>query len=162
MTMDHDVTMDSRLSVDDTIKDQYLTFAIEHEDYGVEIAYVKEIVNIAMHPITKVPEMPEFIEGIINLRGELIGVLDVRKRFGLHFKEYDEETCIIIIIGGNDLGLLGLIVDAVRETAIIPEDSMAPPPSARLSYVNQFIRNIGRVNNDVKLLLDLDKFLHQD
>lgn len=162
-TLDQDVALDTRLTTEDTIKDQYLTFAIEGEEYGVEISKVKEIVKMA--PITWVPEMPNFIEGIYNLRGELIGILDVRKRFGMEPKEYDEDTCIIVIIGKGDLGLLGLIVDAVRETAIIPEDKMAPPPNARLSYANQFIRNIGQAStdpNDVKLLLDLEKFLSYD
>ena len=143
---------------DDTIKDQYLTFAIEDEDYGVEIAYVKEIIK--MQSITKIPEMPNFIEGIINLRGDLIGVLDVRKRFGKPPKEHDEETCIIVIIYGDYT--LGMIVDAVQETAIIPEERIAPPPSAKLSYSNQFIRNIGKVGDDVKLLVDVERFLAQD
>lgn len=145
-------------SEEDTIKDQYLTFAIENEDYGVEIANVKEIIK--MKKITKVPEMPSFVEGIINLRGDLIGVLDVRKRFGKQSKEHDEETCIIVIMY-NDY-TLGLIVDAVRETAKIPASKMAPPPNARLNYANQFIRNIGRVDESIKLLLDLERFLSHE
>jgi purine-binding chemotaxis protein CheW len=161
MNIEHDIMMEGHSSTDNTIKDQYLTFVIDDEEYGVEIAKVREIVP--MSPITWVPEMPNYIEGLYNLRGELIGVLDVRKRFGLAPKEYDEDTCIIVIIAGDTLGQLGLIVDAVRETAIIPESKMAPPPNARMSYVNQFIRNIGRVGDDefnVKLLLDLEKFLN--
>ena len=145
--------------VSDLIKDQYLTFAIQDEDYGVEIAFVKEIFK--METITKVPEMPRFIEGIINLRGDLIGVLDVRKRFGMPPKEHDEETCIIVIVH-EDYGALGMIVDAVCETAIIPESKISAPPSAKLSYANQFIRNIGKVGDEVKLLLDIDRFLAQD
>ena len=143
---------------DDTIKDQYLTFAIEDEDYGVEIAYVKEIIK--MTPITKVPHMPGFIEGLINLRGDLIGLLDVRKRFNKPTKEHDEETCIIVIVFGDFT--LGMIVDAVQETAIIPEERISPPPSAKLSYANQFIRNIGKVGDEVKLLMDMERFLMQD
>jgi purine-binding chemotaxis protein CheW len=149
---------DEEKQQDDTIKDQYLTFAIEDEDYGVEIAYVKEIIK--MQPITKVPEMPSFIEGIINLRGDLIGVLDVRKRFNKPSKEHDEETCIIVLTYADYT--LGIIVDAVQETAIIPEDRITAPPSAKLSYANQFIRNIGKVGDDVKLLLDVERFLAQD
>ena len=141
------------------IKDQYLTFKIEDEVYGVEIAYVKEIIK--MQAITKVPEMPMYIEGITNLRGDLIGVLDVRKRFGKPTKEYDEETCIIVIIH-EDYGALGMIIDAVQETATIPESKITAPPSAKLSYSNQFIRNIGRVGDEVKLLLDVDRFLAQE
>jgi purine-binding chemotaxis protein CheW len=144
--------------IDDTIKDQYLTFAIEDEDYGVEIAYVKEIIK--MTPITKVPEMPSFIEGLINLRGDLIGVLDVRKRFGKPSKEHDEETCIIVLNYGEFT--LGMIVDAVQETATIPDERISAPPSAKLSYANQFIRNIGKVGAEVKLLMDVERFLAQD
>jgi purine-binding chemotaxis protein CheW len=144
--------------IDDTIKDQYLTFAIEDEDYGVEIAYVKEIIK--MTTITKVPEMPNFIEGLINLRGDLIGVLDVRKRFGKPSKEHDEETCIIVI-NYTDY-TLGMTVDAVQETAIIPEERISAPPSAKLSYANQFVRNIGKVGDEVKLLMDVERFLAQD
>jgi len=143
---------------DNTIKDQYLTFAIEGEDYGVEIAYVKEIIKVT--PITKVPHMPSFIEGLINLRGDLIGLLDVRKRFGKPTKEHDEETCIIVIIYADYT--LGIIVDAVQETVTISEDRIFAPPSAKLSFSNQFIRNIGKVNEDVKLLIDLEKFLAQE
>ena len=143
---------------DDTIKDQYLTFVIEDEEYGVEVAYVKEIMK--MRSITKVPEMPSFVEGILNLRGDLIGVLDVRKRFGKPTKEYDVETCIIVITYNEYT--LGLIVDAVQETTIIPEDRIAPPPSAKLNFANQFIRNIGRVDDGVKLLLDVERFLLQE
>ena len=144
---------------DDTIKDQYLTFTIEDEDYGVEVAYVKEIIK--MRAITKVPEMPGFVEGILNLRGDLIGVLDVRKRFNMPTKEHDVETCIIVI-NYNEY-TLGLIVDAVQETTIIPEDQILAPPSVKLSFSNQFIRNIGKVSDDdVKLLLDVEKFLLQE
>jgi len=142
---------------EDTIKNRYLTFIIDGEDYGIEIAYVKEIIPI--QKITKIPEMPEYIEGILNLRGDLIGVVDVRKRFSMIPKEYDEDTCVIVIIYTDFT--LGLIVDAVQETSTINEDRMSPPPSAKLSFANQFIRNIGRVGDEVKLLLDLEKFLDQ-
>jgi purine-binding chemotaxis protein CheW len=104
--------------------------------------------------------MPNFIEGLINLRGDLIGVLDVRKRFSKPSKEHDEETCIIVL-NYNDF-TLGMIVDAVQETAIIPEERVSAPPSAKLSYANQFIRNIGKVGEEVKLLMDVERFLAQE
>lgn len=151
-------TLHEGINIEDTLRNQYLTFKIEDEDYGVEIAYVKEIIK--MRPIIKVPEMPKFIEGITNLRGDLIGVLDVRTRFGKPTKEHDEETCIIVTSYGEYT--LGMIVDAVQETAIIKEEDIAPPPSAKLSYANQFIRNIGKVGDQVKLLLDVERFLAQD
>jgi purine-binding chemotaxis protein CheW len=104
--------------------------------------------------------MPDFIEGVINLRGDLIGVLDVRKRFGMVPRDYDEATCIVVIFYLDYL--LGLIVDSVKETVIIPENQIAPPPSARLRSYNQFIRNIGQVGEEVRLLMDLERFLAQD
>jgi len=156
--MAEDQNLIDGIEQDDTIKNQYLTFRIEDEDYGVELSYVKEIIKIK--PITRVPEMPSFIEGLVNLRGELIGVLDVRKRFGKPSKEYDVETCIIVIV--YEAYTLGLIVDAVQETMTIPESMISPPPSAKLNFSNQFIRNIGKVKDDVKLLLDLEKFLSHD
>ena len=158
MAIEHDALLNTDVVVEDTIKDQYLTFAIDGEDYGIEIANVKELIK--MQAITKVPDMPYYIEGIANLRGDLIGVLDMRKRFGLPPKEYDEATCIVVIIY-NDY-LLGLIVDAVKETATIPEENITAPPNAKLSRQNQFIRNIGKVGNSVRLLIDLEKFLAQD
>ena len=141
----------------DTIKNMFFIFEIDGEDYGVEVAYVKEI--IPTKPITKVPHLPNFIEGIINLRGDLIGVLDVRKRFGKMPKEYDEETCIVVI-EVNQYNL-GLIVDKVNAAYTIPPQNVAPPPSAKLNSYNQFIRNIGQTADGVKLLLDLEKFLEQ-
>lgn len=149
--------------LDDIMKNQYLTFAIGNEDYGIEIAYVKEIIK--MQPYAKVPHMPAFIEGLINLRGDLIGMLDVRKRFALEPKAHDEETCIIVLIVEDYL--LGIVVDAVHETVLIDSTNIAPPPSAKLNFANQFIRNIGSVTNsdgtsEVKLLIDIGRFLAQD
>lgn len=142
---------------EDTTKDQYLTFEIDNEDYGVSISNIKEIISIC--PITLVPETPEYLEGIINLRGDIIPVIDVRKRFGKMPREYDELTCIVVI--EHDQFTIGLIVDRVKEVMYIEGDNVLPPPSAKLSHYNQFVRNIGRVGDGVKLLLDLEKFLNQ-
>jgi purine-binding chemotaxis protein CheW len=158
MAIAHDSLLNTDVEVADSIKDQYLTFEIDGEDFGIEISTVSEL--IPMQPITKVPEMPYYIEGITSLRGDLIGVLDVRKRFGKPPKDYDEATCIVVIMYEDYL--LGLIVDAVKETTTIPEANITAPPSAKLSRSNMFIRNIGRVDDSVRLLLDLEKFLTQD
>ena len=145
-----------------TIEDMYFVFEIEGEDYGVEVAFVKEIVPIPINKITKVPHLPDYIEGIVNLRGDLIGVLNVRKRFGKAPKEYDEKTCIVVLdLSQLNLGLLGLIVDSVNAAYTIPKDDISAPPSAKLNNHNQFIRNIGRTADGVKLLIDLEKFLEQ-
>ena len=140
---------------DDTTKDRYLTFNIDSEAYGLEIASVKEIIE--MLPITKVPESPDFVEGIINLRGDIIGVLDVRKRFLKHPKPYDDQTCIIVV--EHEDYNLGLIVDSVNEVMTIGDENISAPPSAKLNHYNQYIRNIGQMEAGVVLLLDLDKLL---
>ena len=150
--------MSSDSTAHDTIKDMFFIFEIDGEDYGVEVAYVNQI--IPMQTITRVPQMPNFIEGITNLRGDLIGVLDVRKRFGKRSKEYDEQTCIVVIVYNQYT--LGLIVDGVKATQTIEPANISTPPTAKLNKYNQFIRNIGQVGNSVKLLLDLDRFLAQD
>jgi len=141
-----------------TTKDRYMTFNIDSEEYGLEISSVKEIIE--MVPITRVPDSPDYVEGIINLRGDIIGVLDVRKRFSKIPKPYDAQTCIIVV--EHEEYVLGLIVDSVNEVATIAESSIAAPPNAKLNHYNQYIRNIGRINdNEVVLLLDLEKLLQQ-
>lgn len=146
--------------VDNSIDNQYLTFAIENEEYGVEIVNVKEI--ITMCAITRVPHTENYLKGIINLRGEIIPVIDVRERFLKPSKEYDGLTCIIVI-EYKDYSM-GLIVDKVEEVMFISEESLTLPPNDRYSYYNQFIKNIGRANDDnkLKLILDLDKLLVQN
>ncbi len=145
---------------DNGIENQYLTFVIEDEEYGVEIANVKEI--ITMCTITKVPHTDSYLKGIINLRGEIIPVIDVRGRFLKPVKDYDGLNCIIVI-EYKDYSM-GLIVDRVEEVMFISEESLIAPPSDRVSYYNQFIKNIGRARDDqkIKLILDLDKLLTQN
>ena len=153
-----EMMLDEQVNAQDAMKDMFFIFEIDGEDYGVEVAYVREI--IPMQKITRVPKMPHFIEGITNLRGDLIGVLDIRKRFGKVPKEYDEHTCIVVILYNNYN--LGLIVDSVKAALTIKSENVSPPPIAKLNTYNQFIRNIGKVGpSDVKLLLDLEKFLEQ-
>ena len=145
----------AEVSAIDTTKDRYMTFNIDSEEYGLEISSVKEIIE--MVPITHVPESPEFVEGIINLRGDIIGVLDVRKRFCKDPIPYNEQTCIIVVEHCDYT--LGLIVDSVNEVMTINEENISPPPSAKINHYNQYIRSIGQVENEVVLLLDLEKLL---
>ncbi|MCL2852980.1 MAG: chemotaxis protein CheW [Defluviitaleaceae bacterium] len=142
-------------NIEDTTKDKFLTFIIDDEEYGVEIAKIREIISICK--ITKVPESPDYVEGIINLRGDIVPVINVRRRFSKPWKEYDALTCIVVI--EYNTYKIGLIVDSVNEVAYIQEENILPPPSSKINYYNQFIRNIGRVEEDVKLLLDLDRLL---
>ncbi len=155
--IDDSIDNDGLHEVDST-KDQYLTFVIEDEEYGIEITNIKEIISICA--ITQVPGTESYIKGIINLRGDIIPVIDVRKRFGKPPVEYNDLTCIVVIEYKEYS--LGLIVDNVEEVIYIDESNVLPPPNAKLNHYNQFIRNIGRVGDSIKLFLDLDKFLVQD
>lgn len=143
---------------DDTQKDKYLTFRLDVEDYGLEIRHVKEIISI--QKITDVPDLPDFIKGVINLRGQVIPTLDLRLRFGLPEKQYDERTCIIIT-NMNDVSV-GVIVDTVNEVLDIPSEMITPPPSVHKGVAHRFIQGLGRVGEDVKIILNAEKLLHED
>lgn len=142
---------------EDTLGGRFLTFPLENESYGIEIRYVTEIVGI--QSITEVPELPEYIRGIINLRGKIIPVMDVRLRFKKNRIEYNDRTCVIVI-DIRDVSI-GLIVDNVSEVISIPEtEIVAPPEIGRDS--NRYIKGIGKVGSEVKLLLDCEKLLNED
>lgn len=141
---------------EDTQKDKFLTFEIEKEIYGIEIHLVTEIIGI--QPITEVPEVPNYVKGIINLRGKIIPVMDVRLRFKKEFREYNDRTCVIVIESGNVV--LGLIVDSVAEVLVLSEENIVPPPEIRSSK-NKYIKGIGKVGETVKLLIDCDKIFNE-
>ncbi|MVX62937.1 chemotaxis protein CheW [Clostridium chromiireducens] len=142
---------------EDTQRGKYLTFVLDNESYGIGINNVTEIIGI--QPITLVPELPDYIRGIINLRGKIIPVMDVRLRFRKIFREYNDRTCIIVI-DINELAI-GLIVDSVSEVLIIPDQDIIPPPN--LSKVNnKYIKGIGKTGSEVKLILDCDKLISDD
>jgi len=141
--------------VEDTQKGRFLTFVIGKEVYGIGIKYVTEIISI--QKITEVPELPDYIKGIVNLRGKIIPVLDVRLRFRKEAKEYSDRTCIIVIdIKGISVGL---IVDSVSEVITISDENIVPPPDANTGFCNKYIKGIGKVGNEVKLLLDCSRLL---
>lgn len=143
---------------EDTQKDKYLTFHLAGEDYGIEILYVIEIIGI--QSITEVPDMPSFIRGVINLRGKVIPVMDIRARFALPDRAYDDRTCIIVV--NIDDVEVGLVVDEVSEVADIPAASVEPPPRTGKSAGGQYIQGMGKIEKDVKILLDVHKLLFND
>ncbi len=147
---------------EDTQKGRFLTFPLGGESYGIEIRYVTEI--IGMQPITAVPELPDYIRGIINLRGKIIPVMDARLRFQKPFQEYDDRTCVIVIdvkeMDGKDISI-GLIVDSVSEVITIPDEDIVPPPSIQ-KVTNRYIKGIGKTADEVKLLLDCEKLLNEE
>ncbi|MCX8043317.1 MAG: chemotaxis protein CheW [Desulfobacterota bacterium] len=142
---------------EDTQKDKYLTFTVGGEDYGIEICYVTEIIGI--QKITDVPDMPAYIKGVINLRGKVIPVLDVRIRFRMPEREYDDRTCIIVVnVTGNPIGL---VVDTVKEVLSIPPPQVEPPPEIS-GTAQQYLKGLGKVSDEVKILLDVEKLVRRD
>lgn len=142
---------------EDTQKGKFLTFSLGSEYYGIDIMYVTEIVGI--QPITVVPELPEFIKGIINLRGKIIPVMDARLKFKKEPKEYNDRTCIIVI---DVLELsIGIIVDAVSEVLNISDDNIVPPPNIN-STGRKYIKSVGKSNDQVTLILDCEKLLNEN
>ncbi len=142
---------------EDTLKGKYLIFSMGKESYGMEIRYITEIIGI--QPITEVPEMPEYIRGITNLRGKLIPVMDARCRFKKALREYDDRTCIIVIETNNIS--IGLIVDSVAEVLTIDEKDIELPPEMRKEK-NKYIKGIGKTGGSIKLLIDCEKLLSDD
>jgi purine-binding chemotaxis protein CheW len=151
-----DVNVNFEEMEEDTQKDRYLTFSLDKENYGIDVSYVTEIIGI--QAITEVPELPAYVRGIINLRGKIIPVMDVRLRFKKELRDYNDRTCIIIV----DIRELpiGLIVDSVSEVISIPEQDVVDPPQINQGYGNRYIKKIGKVGSDVKLLLDCDRLLN--
>lgn len=144
--------------LEDTQKDKFLTFTLCNESYGIEIKHVTEI--IGLQPIYEIPELPQYIRGIINLRGKIIPVMDVRLRFKKVFRDYNNRTCVIVV-NIKDTAI-GLIVDSVSEVLSISETDIISPPDFGISAANEYIKGIGKVSNEVKLLLDCDKLLGKD
>lgn len=143
---------------EDTQQDRYLTFSLGNQIFGIEIKYVTEIIGI--QPITEVPEMPDYVKGIINLRGKIIPVIDVRLKFRKDPVDYNDRTCIIVI-DIHEISI-GLIVDNVAEVLTIIGENIVPPPDYRTGFQNRYIKGIGKSDKDVKLLLDCDKLLKEE
>jgi purine-binding chemotaxis protein CheW len=144
--------------LEDTQKGKYLTFAVGKEHYGIEIKFVTEIIGI--QEITSIPELPAYIKGIINLRGKIIPVMDVRLKFKKDAIEYNDRTCIVVVDIKNIS--IGLIVDKVAEVISIEDENIVPPPDTRTGFNNRYVKGIGKVQNEVKLLLDTDKLFNED
>ncbi len=144
--------------MEDTQEDKYLTFVLNREEYGIEIKHVIEIIGI--QNITSVPDMPHYIKGVINLRGKVIPVMDVRIRFNINEQAYNERTCIIVITVSEQL--VGLIVDEVSEVLDIPKASVEPSPKVNRGEGSKFVQGMGKVGDAVKILLSADKLLFEE
>ncbi len=135
---------------------QLVVFQLSHQTYGIDIALVYEIIR--METITKVPRTPQFVEGVINLRGKIIPVIDICKRFNLPDSDKTGTSRIIIVdVGGNTIGM---IVDAVSEVLRVPADSIEPPPPMIDGIDAAYLRGIAVLDNRLIILLNLDKILY--
>jgi len=143
---------------EDTLSNRFLTFHLGGEDYGLEIRYVTEIVGV--QKITVVPDLPDFVKGVVNLRGQVIPVIDVRLRFKMEARPYDERTCIIVV--NLDGAFVGLIVDTVQEVREIPSDKVSAPPRFGHAEKSRYILGMGKVGSEVKILLDVGKLLKEE
>jgi len=136
---------------------KYLTFKLSGEEYGVEILKVREINGLM--DITAVPRMPTYMKGVINLRGKVIPVIDLRLKFGLVEAEHTDQTCIIVVDVGQEVGI---IVDTVSEVLDIPSANIEPPPTMGGGVDTSFILGMGKVGEAVKILLDINQVLTTD
>lgn len=141
---------------EDTQEGKFLSFRIGNEVYGIEIRHVTEIVGI--QKITEVPDMPHYVKGVINLRGSVIPVVDVRLRFNMKPRDYDDRTCVIVV--NVNESPIGLVVDAVREVISILPEQISPPPSVSKGEVTKYIQGIGRFDEDVIILLAMNELLY--
>lgn len=134
---------------------QLVGFQLDGEEYGIDILKVQEINRIT--EITKIPQSPDFVEGVINLRGNVIPIIDLRKRFNMPHKEYDKQTRIVV----GEIGdrTVGFIVDAVSEVIRLPENTIEPPPNIMSDDRTDYILGVGKLDDRLLMLLDIDKIL---
>lgn len=145
---------------EDAQRGKFMTFQTGKEFFGISISYVNEI--IAMQPITKIPEVEDYIKGLINLRGKIIPVIDVRVRFRMEPLEYTDRTCIIVINVKSTV--IGLIVEKIAEVDTIQDDDIVPPPALgkKEKEQNKYVYGLARTGDTVKLLLDPERLIKEE
>ena len=138
---------------------KYLTFTLEDEAYGIGILQIKEI--IGMMPITPVPQTPDFVKGVVNLRGKVIPVVELRLRFGLEATDYTERTCIIVVEMEGRSGdiVIGIVVDSVSEVLNIKAEDIEDAPNFGTNLETDYILGMAKMEGGVKILLDIDRVL---
>lgn len=154
--------MDQAVKTIADMEGKYLTFTLADEEYGIGILKIKEI--IGMMPITTVPQTPEFVKGVINLRGKVIPVMDLRLRFGMEPIDYNERTCIIVveIEGGAGTIQIGLVVDTVSEVLNINSEDIEKAPTFGAKLNTDYILGMAKMEGGVKILLDIDKVISEE
>lgn len=147
--------MDVKKDIDSKEVLQLVTFRLGNEEYSLDILKVQEIIRHM--ELTRVPRTPDFVDGVINLRGRVIPVIDLRKRFGLAADERTNETRIIVV-DVND-AIVGFKVDAVSEVLRLPSDTVEPPPAVVSDKESEYIRGVGKMDGRLIILLDVTRIL---
>ncbi len=141
---------------------QYVTFSLGDELFGVEVSRTREILSLT--PVTKVPQTPGYLLGVINLRGQVVPVVDMRLKLNLEAAEQTEDTCIIVVevqVDGEPI-IVGAMADAVREVSEIRSDQIEPPPRLGTRLNTEFIKGMGKVDEQFLILLDIDRVFSSD
>lgn len=142
--------VDEEQQIQDAMHGKYLVFFLDEQEFAIEIKYVVDIINI--QPITRMPNVPDFVKGLTNLRGKVIPIIDVRLRFGKAPQEYNDRTCIIVVEMHDSQ--VGLVIDQVSEVYTFNDDQIAPPPAFNTAPEARFVQGIGKAANGIKLILD--------
>mgnify|MGYP001578499265 CR=1 FL=1 len=137
---------------------QYVTFLLGEEEYGLEILAVQEIIGFTH--ITHVPHLPDFIKGVINLRGTVVPVIDLRLKFGLGQVDYNNHTCVVVV--KMEDRVMGMVVDVVSEVVSFPDGSIEPAPPFGSNIKADFIKAMGKAGDRLVIILDIDKVLSSD
>jgi len=155
-------TMDQAVKAMANKEGKYLTFSLANEEYGIGILKIKEI--IGMMPVTTVPRTPEFVKGVINLRGKVIPVMDLRLRFKMEPMDYTDRTCIIVVEIESQAGTvqIGAVVDSVSEVLNVGGNDIEETPSFGTKLDTEYILGMAKMEGGVKILLDIDKVLTND
>lgn len=161
-TVSHAPSSDLVDSLRGNLAGKYLTFSLQEEAYGLGILKVQEI--IGMMKVTHVPRMPGFVRGVINLRGKIIPVVDLRIQFGLPAQKDTSKTCIIVVQVRRDQGsiTMGILVDEVAEVIDLKSEQIEPPPSFGTAVCTEFLLGMGKTNNKVVMLLEIDRIMADD
>jgi len=149
-------TMDQAVKAMADREGKYLTFSLAREEYGIEIRKVKEI--IGMMTITMVPQTPQYFKGVINLRGKVIPVVDLRLKFGMEEMEYTDRTCIIVVELHANI-MMGIVVDTVSEVLNVKAADIEETPSFGTAMNTNYILGMAKAENGIKILLDIDKVM---
>jgi purine-binding chemotaxis protein CheW len=160
--MSHNDTSPAPATTVQSLAGKYLTFALGREEYGLPVLKVREIIK--MMDITAVPQVPAAIRGVMNLRGKVIPVIDLRIRFGLASQADTDRSSIIVVdlLVGGDRVLMGVVVDAVRDVLNITDAEIQEPPQFGTEVSTDFMTGLAKVKGTVKILLDLDVLFRED